>query len=250
MEIPKIVAMYRIKNGERWLKKSIESIVDVCSEIVVFDDCSSDKTVDICKEFKKVVEIEHQKNKSLDEVRDRNSLLKMALKRNPDYIFTIDADEILMPKTSEILLEEINVLYPNVNSFQFQFLTMYDKPNTYRYDGRSSNKWGTRILKMKNQPLDLKFIPTKYFGNVHCGGIPQNAVGYDNAIRSRVKFLHYSIFDSDLRKKKYQYYNEIDPNSKEQDGYRNIISDKSKFAGPKGIEIRTLSKGMFVEDIV
>jgi len=30
----KIVAVYRIKNEERWIKKSIESILDVCSEVL------------------------------------------------------------------------------------------------------------------------------------------------------------------------------------------------------------------------
>ena len=44
----KVVAMYRIKNEERWIKQSIESIYDFCDEIVVLDDNSTDNTKKIC----------------------------------------------------------------------------------------------------------------------------------------------------------------------------------------------------------
>ena len=71
---PKVVVMYRVKNEERWIKKSIESIYDICSEIVVFDDASTDKTLEICSGFDKVIEIHQQSNDSFDEARDRNIL--------------------------------------------------------------------------------------------------------------------------------------------------------------------------------
>ena len=110
LDIPKIVAMYRVKNEEQWIQKSIESIYDFCSEIVVFNDNSTDKTKEICSSFDKVVEIHNHEHDNLDEARDRNFLLNMAIKRNPDYLLTIDGDEIFSPQSSSILLEEISIL--------------------------------------------------------------------------------------------------------------------------------------------
>ena len=43
MNTPKITAIYRVKNEERFIEQSIKSIVDFCSEIIVLDDNSTDR---------------------------------------------------------------------------------------------------------------------------------------------------------------------------------------------------------------
>ena len=114
----KIVAMYRIKNEERWIEKSLESASEICQEIVILDDCSTDNTVSICKKFPNVVEIHERKEElPLDEARDRKEVFLMALKRNPDYVLSLDADQILAPNSKEILDEEINIIYPENSVF-------------------------------------------------------------------------------------------------------------------------------------
>ena len=90
MDLPNIIVTYRIKNEEKWIKKSLESILDICSEVVILDDGSTDDTLSICKKFSKVVDINHQEGLPFDETRDRNKLLKMALKRKPDIILSLD----------------------------------------------------------------------------------------------------------------------------------------------------------------
>ena len=96
----KISVIIRTKNEERWIKKSIESIYNICSEIVVFDDASTDKTLEICSGFDKVIEIHQQSNDSFDEARDRTILLQMAIKRKPTIILSLDGDEIRYPRFS------------------------------------------------------------------------------------------------------------------------------------------------------
>ena len=66
MNLPKITAMYRVKNEERWIEKSIQSVLDICSTIVVLDDGSSDSTLEICKSFDNVI-VQSQLNLPLDE---------------------------------------------------------------------------------------------------------------------------------------------------------------------------------------
>lgn len=232
----KLVVMYRVKNEERWIKKSVESVYDLCSEIVVLDDGSTDNTREICSKFDKVIDIHHQENLPLDEARDRNLLLQMALKRNPDIIFSLDGDEILISESKNILFEELDVLYPDSMVFEFQFLTLWDKLNQIRYDGAFSNHWQKRLFRVKDQPQNLEFSPTNLSGNLHCGSIPTNTAGFSNPIRSNVKIIHCASLDKEQRQKKYEWYNKIDPNNTTTDSYKHMIGGFGRLSGPNGLE--------------
>ena len=155
MDMPKIVAMFRLQNEERWIEKSLKHASSICEEIVVLDDGSTDDTVKICKSFENVVDIHQQNGVPFDDSRDKNTLLKMALKRKPDFILTLDGDQILQHNAKEILLEEINVLYPDSAVFEFQQLLIWDKPNQYRYDGILGYTWIKKLVRISKQPKDL-----------------------------------------------------------------------------------------------
>ena len=238
----KIVGTYRVKNEERFLEKSLKSVMDICSEIVVLDDNSTDKTVEICSSFDKVVDVQTQSNLVLNEVRDRNLLLQMGLKRKPDFILSIDGDEIFMPNAAEILFEELKVVYSTTNVFEFQFLTCWDTIEQIRFDGIFGNYWQKRLFRTKNQPSDLKFNNTANFGNLHCGSIPKDIHGFKNPIRSDVKIFHMASIDETLRKQKYDYYTKLDGDSVLTDGYKHMISGEGKFSGPNGIELKKIPK--------
>ena len=238
--------MYRIQNEERWIEKSLESASEICQEIVILDDCSTDSTVSICKKFPNVVDIYERKEPlPLDEARDRNLLLEMALKRNPDYVLSIDGDEIIMPNSKEIFLEELNVIYPESKIFEFQFLYVWDQLNKIRYDGLYGKTWQPRLLKIDSDFSKLRIKESNYSGNLHCGSIPIPSKLSDRLIRSNVKILHYGNFDNNLRQKKFKFYNQIDPNNQEQDGYVHIISEKGKHSGSSGMELISLPDFMY-----
>ena len=154
---PKIVVVYRLKNEERWIKKSLESVLSFCDSAIILDNGSIDNTVKVCNEFSNVYIIE-QPNLPFDESRDRNTLLQKALELKPDYILSMDGDEIIMPDSKKILEEELEILYPDSNVFTFQFLYMWDKLNLYRYDGVYENIWQQRLFKTANQPTNLKIL--------------------------------------------------------------------------------------------
>ena len=251
----KIVAVYRIKNEEKWIEKSLESVLDISSEVVILDDGSTDDTLSICKKFPNVVDIHHQEGLPFDETRDRNKLLKMALKRNPDAILSLDGDEILMPNYKEILSEELDVFYPEKKIFEFQFLYAWDKYNKIRYDGLYGKTWQSRLFRVDKDQKDLCINKTQYNGNAHCAQIPNNIKGFNKKTplepyseikaRSHVKILHYSLFDDNTRQKKFKFCNQLDPNSVEQDGYIHMISGKGRHSGPSGIELITLPDFMY-----
>jgi glycosyltransferase involved in cell wall biosynthesis len=243
----KIVGTYRVKNEERFIEKSLKSVLDICSEVVILDDNSTDKTVEICSSFDKVVDIQTVFHSTLNEVRDRNSLLQMGLKRNPDFILSVDGDEIFMPNAAEILFEEIDILYPKNDVFQFQFLTYWDKTDQIRFDGIFGNYWQKRLFRTKNQLSDLKFNDNTNPGNLHCGSVPKDVHGFEKPIRSNVKIFHMASIDEKLRQQKYDYYTKLDSDNILTDGYVHMVSGKGKFSGLNGIEIKKLNKEIFTK---
>ena len=247
MENEKIVVMYRVKNEERWIKQSIESIYDLCSEIVILDDGSTDKTGEIYSKFDKVTDVYFQENEPLDEVRDRNKLLEMGLKTNPDILFSLDGDEILMPNAQSILTEELDVLHPNSKVFSFQFLTFWDSLEQIRYDGYAGNFWQPRLFRVSDQPKNLKFEPTELNGNLHGGSLPTNTIGLNYPVRSNVKIFHCASIDEKIRKRKYDWYNTIDKNNLNTDCYIHMIGGEGRFSGPNGVELKPTPSDLFID---
>jgi len=178
MNNPKITAMYVIKNEERWIEKSLRSTSEVCNEIVILDNGSTDNTVKICKSFSNVMDIQINPKPHLpfDETKGKNTVLQMALKRNPDFILYLDGDEVFQPNAKKILFKELTTIHPNSYVFEFQVLHMWDRKNMYRYDGTYGNFWGKRLLRMAGQPRNLSYPETFFPGNRHCPPLPKKCI--------------------------------------------------------------------------
>src|SRR5579884_2362434 len=95
---PGISVCMIVKNEERFLEQCLRSIADVVDEINVVDTGSTDRTVDIARQFGARVEHRPWCN---DFAWARNESLKMATKR---WIFQLDADEELLPESKSALL--------------------------------------------------------------------------------------------------------------------------------------------------
>ncbi len=94
------------KNEEKNLPQSFESI-KWCDEIVVIDDNSTDKTVEIAKKFKAKVFI-HSKNN--DFAQQRNFGLQKA---KGDWILFVDADERASSQLAKEIKEKIKLSKAN-----------------------------------------------------------------------------------------------------------------------------------------
>jgi glycosyltransferase involved in cell wall biosynthesis len=87
-------------NEEKDLPKTLESIKDIASEIVIVDSHSTDKTVEIAKSYGAKVYIEDWKGFG----KQKNSAIE---KCTQPWIFSLDADEIVSPELKKSIIEAI-----------------------------------------------------------------------------------------------------------------------------------------------
>lgn len=96
----KIIGITRIRNEENIIKNTLDHVGKLVDSIYIYDDCSTDKTIEICKKHpkvKKVIEGKEWKAGAFERNKAEGDLRQIvyeeALKENPDYIYYFDADE-------------------------------------------------------------------------------------------------------------------------------------------------------------
>jgi len=97
---PTISVVMSVYNGEKYLKKSVQSILDQTFEnfeFIIIDDGSTDKTLEILESYDDLrIKIISQKN-----IRLTKSLNKALSLSNGEFIARIDADDYAMPDRFE-----------------------------------------------------------------------------------------------------------------------------------------------------
>ncbi len=117
MQISAIIITY---NEEFHIEACINSLLPIADEIIVLDSYSTDKTAEICKQFKQVI-FHQQYFKGYGQ--QKNDAVKWC---NGDYIICLDADERL----SSGLIDEILQLIKDKPSFE-----IYKIPRLNNYYG-------------------------------------------------------------------------------------------------------------------
>lgn len=105
----KISIVMTVYNGEKYLKEQIDSFLNqtvLPDEIIVADDCSSDKTIKILKEYKKnnFVKIKLFKNKY--NLGFTKNFEKAISKSTGDIIFLSDQDDVWYNNKIEIIVKK------------------------------------------------------------------------------------------------------------------------------------------------
>ena len=93
----KIVGITRIRNEESIIQETLNHYGQFCDSIFVYDDCSTDRTVEICTKHPKVKGIvqgkEWDEDRKRAEWQTRQAVLDTSKRENPDWILYFDADE-------------------------------------------------------------------------------------------------------------------------------------------------------------
>lgn len=95
----KIAGITKVRNEEEIIKETLDHISEIVDGIVVYDDCSTDNTVEICEAHAAVLSVvqgeEWNPNRYQAEYQTREAALRQARTYNPEWILCFDADERL-----------------------------------------------------------------------------------------------------------------------------------------------------------
>lgn len=209
-----IVGMLRVKNEGRWIRRCLESIYQLCDVIWVLDDHSEDDTIAQCKSFLRVYVVPSH-YKGLDEARDKNFLLETITNLyQPEWIISIDGDEMLVPGHLEALRE---AMHKNANCLSLKIAYLWDSEHQIRIDGVYGDFHRESIFR----PNGATFSHTTNGANFHCGNVP-------TPIRQRrtvldIPLLHFGYMHREDRIRKYNWYNAMDPKNTREDEYRHMV---------------------------
>ncbi|WP_078412215.1 glycosyltransferase family 2 protein [Priestia abyssalis] len=189
----KVSAMYIVRNEEEFLPYSIRSIYDAVDEIIVVDNASTDRTVEIAQSFDKTKLIYCEERGDFAKL--RNLALEAA---TGEWLLKIDADEVFYPDLITAMPKLISNKKIDVYTCWFYHLMgdFWHMQNTCDYDVRyyrpflfrnhSGLRWEQKVHEM------LKGVGP-------------------NSVDSRLHYVHYGYTKKPaLIKEKFEYYATIE----------------------------------------
>ena len=133
MPNPKVSIIIPVYNVEKYIRECLESCINQTLkdiEIIIVDDCGSDKSMDIAKEYAKKdgrIKIIYNKQNQGPFVSRNNA----AIKASGEYLLCLDSDDFLDLKACEIAYNATKDGYYDIVKF-----------NAYNYDGNTASIWG------------------------------------------------------------------------------------------------------------
>jgi glycosyltransferase involved in cell wall biosynthesis len=98
-------------NEESNLATCLDAVSELADEIVIADEQSEDKTIEIAKKFKaRIINSPHQQNFHLT----KNIAIDAA---KGDWILQLDADEVVSPELAKEIISKINEQNSNLNGY-------------------------------------------------------------------------------------------------------------------------------------
>ncbi|GKU25992.1 tetratricopeptide repeat-containing glycosyltransferase family 2 protein [Clostridium folliculivorans] len=166
-----------VKNEEEYLPRCLNSVKDIVDEIIVVDTGSTDRTIEIAKEFNaKVYSFQWSNNFS----EARNESLKHATK---DWILILDADEEIYKEDQELFITLFN--------------SELDENAIYNFEGVS---YSGNYIDENNKTVNLN--PRLFKNNM--------GIHYESAIHNQLVSSenNYNVICEDVKIHHYGYLNE------------------------------------------
>lgn len=172
-------------------EKNIREVLgcfDFCDEIIIVDSYSTDKTLEIAKEFSNVKIIQ---NKFEDFTKQRNLALENA---NNDWILFLDGDERITPPLRKEIIETVKK--PDAKNAYYFYRKFFFENRPINYSGTQNDKNFRLFRKSK-----AKYIVDK---KVHETLEVNGTIGV-----LKNKLLHYSVSDYESYKQKMLRYGKL-----------------------------------------
>jgi glycosyltransferase involved in cell wall biosynthesis len=176
---PLISIVTVVYNGERFLKDSIESVINQNYqniEYIVIDGGSSDNTVNIIKQYEDKIDYWISEKDS----GQSDAFSKAFAKCRGEWITWLNADDLLLPNTISVLIQSVKS-YPDVDCFMGNII--WADANGFVIKCRQGERWANSLPQ--NGFLNV-YGPTTFFKNK----LYKSVMGIDHS-------LHYRM-DTDL----------------------------------------------------
>jgi len=222
---PLIVGMLRVRNEGRYLSQALASASQLVDAFVVLDDGSTDNTPEICKNHPKIKKYYRQEEQRSNEVQDNNYLLKLALALNPDWIILLDSDEVIESGGAEYIRREIEICGPEIGIFSFDFCYLWNDEKHFRFDAPYAQMMRQqRMFRIRGSKVDsLRFEYTAHESGFHSTGLMQGLRGQVKYLPVKIK--HYGYLLPEQRQKKYNFYQDKDPERARQGYYDHLVNE-------------------------
>lgn len=202
---PKIVGFSQLHNElelgnlENWFKS-----MDICDEIYIYDQASTDGSLDYYKKFDNVHVIESKTNRFEEELLCKQELLEKLLEEQPDatWIFWMDGDTLLDARLNRTMLEEIlfSSEMSNVDGIVLGHYNLWRSDKYHRVDDEYDHFMKAGRIAFWRNNGKLRFSQE---AGLHKSQHPQGL-----ALGSRIPFnlIHKGFADDDQIIKKYENY--------------------------------------------
>jgi glycosyltransferase involved in cell wall biosynthesis len=207
-----IYGMILVRNESgRWLETVLQQMKTVCDKIIVLDDCSTDNTPEICRQYAEVF-YSDRSYWGINELRQRKFLWELATHeaKDGDFILCLDADETIanidkLPKLIELIDND-----KRIDGISFNLYDMWDSENY-----RSDSLWNAHE---RYWVMCVKYDPKREYSwretALHCGRFPTDAC-ISHYCEPSMKIQHWGWSRPEDRQKKYERYMKADPGGKD-----------------------------------
>ena len=182
------------------LERCLNHMSRFCDGIVFCDDSSTDNSLQIAKKYTKNIIVMPDEFKK--ELYHKQKLLELALSLNPDWIVSLDPDEIF-DRQGE--LDGIRTLCQygnkhNIDSFSFLYHNLWKDTKNFRIDELWLKNWQPKLWKNTGK---LKFDVKE---GLH---LRQYPLGLKTDRRTDIKLIHYGFATEENVNKKYSNYQSL-----------------------------------------
>ncbi|NUU61528.1 glycosyltransferase family 2 protein [Paenibacillus agri] len=205
---PKLTLAMIVKNeANRFLRQVLEEHRKYIDEAVIIDDGSTDDTADICLEVLAglpVTLIRNTESRFSNEYELRTQLWQEVIQTEPEWILTLDADEVFENRFAQQVDELLRQTKSDLLCFR-----LYDfwDENHYRDDQYWSSHYSFRPFLLRyNKDLNYTWKNSPQ----HCGRLPENVFEVPHQLSLlRIKHLGWSRLE--FRLEKFARYMHLDP---------------------------------------
>jgi len=163
-----------VKNEEKILKRCLDSVADLVEEIIIVDTGSTDHTKEIAAAYTKHI---YDFTWIDDFSAARNFAFSKATK---DYIYSVDADEVLDEENRKKFLEMKELLLPEIDIVQMKYGNQMAFDTVYNFDEEYRPKLFKRLRTFQwIEPIHetIQLQPVIYDSDIVITHLPENGHG-------------------------------------------------------------------------